>query len=154
MSERRSGQVQIQSEADVIAVRKVVRDVARALDFGLTDVTRIVTAASELTRNVYLYAGSGVLCWTELDAGEAVGIELIFEDHGPGIADIQQAMEPGYSTRGGLGLGLPGSKRLMDDMEIQTLPGNGTTVTVRKWHGKRSKTGPAPATSSSFTRIR
>ncbi len=137
MSERRSGQVQIESDADVITVRRVVRDVVKGLGFGLTDVTRIVTAASELTRNVYLYAGSGVMCWTELDAGEAVGIELVFEDHGPGIADVLQAMEPGYSTSGGLGLGLPGSKRLMDDMEIETSPGSGTTVTVRKWNRRR-----------------
>ena len=133
MADQCDGQVLIQSEGDIISVRKTIRDAARASGFGVTDVTRIVTAASELTRNMYLYAGAGTMRWHRLNASGNVGIELIFEDQGPGIADIAQAMEPGYSTGGGLGLGLPGSKRLMDEMDIKSGIGGGTTVTVRKW---------------------
>jgi serine/threonine-protein kinase RsbT len=133
MTNDHAGQVCIASEDDIITVRRTVRDVARAMGFGVTDVTRIVTAASELTRNIYLYAGSGVMYWRALDSAGTAGIELTFEDHGPGIADMKQAMEPGYSTRGGLGLGLPGAKRLMDEMIIQSEVGKGTAVTVRKW---------------------
>ena len=133
MTNQQHGQVRIVSEGDIVTVRKTVREAARALGFGVTDVTRIVTAASELTRNVYLYAGSGTVHWRTLDTSGVVGIALTFEDEGPGIADIEVAMEPGYSTSGGLGLGLPGVKRLMDDMHIQSEVGQGTTVTVKKW---------------------
>jgi serine/threonine-protein kinase RsbT len=125
--------VAIKSESDIVTVRKAVRAAAEALGFGITDITRIVTAASELARNVFIYVGSGVMHWRELDSGGSVGIELKFEDNGPGIADIKQAMEGGYSTSGSLGLGLPGTKRLMDEMEINSQVGKGTIVTVRKW---------------------
>ena len=133
MTNQHEGQVCIESEGDIVTVRKTIRDMTRTLGFRVTDVTRIVTAASELTRNVYLYAGSGVVRWIQFDTDGIVGIELIFEDQGPGIADLEQAMEPGYSTGGGLGLGLPGAKRLMDEMDVQSEVGKGTTVTVRKW---------------------
>jgi serine/threonine-protein kinase RsbT len=123
----------ITSENDIVMARKVVREAATALGFGLTDVTRIVTAASELTRNIYHYAKSGVMHWRTLNQGVRVGLELSFEDNGPGIADIEKAMEPGYSTGEGLGMGLPGSKRLMDEMTIESTVGKGTTVIVRKW---------------------
>ena len=103
------------------------------LKFGITDITRIVTAASELARNVYHYAETGVMHWTILDQGTRVGLELVFMDNGPGIADIEEAMQPGFTTRGGLGLGLPGVKRLMDDMQIVSAPGQGTQVKTRKW---------------------
>ena len=125
--------VVIKSESDIVTVRKAVRDAAESLGFGITDVTRIVTAASELARNVFIYAGSGVMQWRELDSGGSVGIELKFEDNGPGIANIKQAMKAGYSTSGGLGLGLCGTKRLIDEMEINSQVGKGTTVIVRKW---------------------
>jgi len=125
--------VAIKSEDDIVVARKAVRDAAESLGFGITDVTRIVTAASELARNVFIYAGSGVMQWRELDSGGSVGIELKFEDNGPGIANIKQAMKAGYSTSGGLGLGLCGTKRLIDEMEINSQVGKGTTVIVRKW---------------------
>jgi len=125
--------VVIESESDIVTARKAVRDVAEALGFGITDVTRIVTAASELARNVFIYAGSGIMQWRRLSTNGAVGIELKFEDNGPGIADIEQVMEGGYSTSGGLGLGLPGAKRLVDEMEINSQIGKGTIVTIRKW---------------------
>jgi serine/threonine-protein kinase RsbT len=133
MVNERGGEVCINSESDIVTARKIVRDAAIAMGFGVTDVTRIVTAASELTRNVFRYAGSGVMHWRTVNAGGAVGLELTFEDHGPGIADVERAMEAGYTTKGGLGLGLPGAKRLMDDMEIESEVGKGTRVTVRKW---------------------
>jgi serine/threonine-protein kinase RsbT len=133
MASERAGEVCINSESDIVAARKIVRDAAIAMGFGVTDVTRIVTAASELTRNVFRYAGSGVMHWRTVKAGDAVGLELTFEDHGPGISDIERAMEAGYTTKGGLGLGLPGAKRLMDEMEIESEVGKGTRVTVKKW---------------------
>ncbi len=136
MSSDTQGEVSITSEGDIILARKAVRTVATRLGFGLTDVTRIVTAASELARNVFVYAGSGVMRWRVLDQGGTNGIELIFEERGPGIADVEQAMGDGFSTAGSLGMGLPGAKRLMNEMEIQSTVGKGTTITVRKWRRK------------------
>jgi serine/threonine-protein kinase RsbT len=127
------GEFPITSENDIVMARKIVRDAATTLGFGLTDVTRIVTAASELTRNIYHYAKSGVMHWRSLNSGARVGLELTFEDSGPGIPDVEKAMEMGFSTGKGLGLGLPGSKRLMDEMTIDSTVGKGTTVVVRKW---------------------
>jgi serine/threonine-protein kinase RsbT len=133
MNQPREGELGIGSESDIVTARKLVRNAAGALGFSVTDVTRIVTAASELTRNIYHYAGSGVMRWRLLTAGGSVGIELTFEDSGPGIPDVAKAMESGFSTSQGLGLGLPGAKRLMDEMTIQSELGKGTTVRVRKW---------------------
>jgi serine/threonine-protein kinase RsbT len=130
------GEVSIVDESHIITVRKSVREVATRLGFGLTDVTRIITAASELARNIYHYAGKGVMHWRVLDTGTNTGIELTFIDHGPGIPDLDQVMQEGYSTSGGLGMGLPGSKRLMDEFEIKSTAGLGTTVTVKKWKKK------------------
>jgi serine/threonine-protein kinase RsbT len=129
-------EVPIASESDIVAVRKVVRDAAGRLGFGVTDVTRIVTAASELARNVFRYAGSGILRYQTIQLNDNLGLELTFADGGPGIANIEQAMEQGYSTSGGLGLGMPGAKRLMDEMQVQSEVGKGTTVIVRKWRRK------------------
>jgi serine/threonine-protein kinase RsbT len=129
-------EVSISSETDIVVVRKCVREAATQLGFGVTDVTRIITAVSELARNAFLYAGRGVLRCRTLDQAGKVGIELIVEDNGPGITNIEQAMEAGYTTGGGLGLGLPGTKRLMDEMEIQSEAGKGTKITVKKWHKK------------------
>jgi serine/threonine-protein kinase RsbT len=133
MSEPIQGNVPINSENDIIVARRAIRDLATRLSFGVTDVTRIVTAASELARNVFLYAGAGVMWWCTFDRNGGVGLELTFEDHGPGIPDVELAMKPGYGTSRGLGLGLPGTKRLMDEMEVHSTVGKGTTVTVRKW---------------------
>jgi serine/threonine-protein kinase RsbT len=127
------GQLHITSEGDIVAARKAIRHAATALGFGLIDVTRIVTAASELTRNIYQYAGSGTVRWRALAKGGTVGLELVFEDHGPGIPDVARALEPGFTTGRGLGLGLPGAKRLMDEMRIESGPGTGTLVEARKW---------------------
>ncbi|MBV9742202.1 MAG: anti-sigma regulatory factor [Acidobacteriia bacterium] len=128
-----AGELAIQGESDIVAARRTVRDAAARLGFGVTDVTRIVTAASELARNVFKYAGEGVMRWRYLEEGNRSGLELQFVDQGPGIGDIGRALEEGYSTGGGLGMGLPGARRLMDEMEIQSATGEGTTVTLKKW---------------------
>ena len=133
MNHPRQGESRIGSESDIVLARKLVRNLAAELGFGLTDVTRIVTAASELTRNIYQYAGSGLMRWQLLTEGSRAGLELIFEDQGPGIPDIEKAMEAGFSTGKGLGLGLPGSRRLMDEMTIKSKIGQGTVIGVRKW---------------------
>jgi len=133
MNDPPHGEFRITSENDIVMARKVVRDSATALGFGLTDVTRIVTASSELTRNIYRYAKSGVMHWQVLNRGTDAGLELVFEDQGPGIPDVPKAMETGFSTGNGLGMGLPGAKRLMDEMTIESTVGKGTTVVVRKW---------------------
>jgi len=136
MNEPHQGEFQITSENDIVMARKVVREAAAALGFGLTDVTRIVTAASELTRNIYHYAKSGVMRWRFLNQSAKVGLELTFVDKGPGIPDVEKAMEAGFSTGKGLGMGLPGAKRLMDELTIESKVGKGTTVVVRKWLNK------------------
>jgi len=126
-------ELRITTENDIVAARRTVRTVSTDLSFGLTDVTRIVTAASELARNIYVHAGSGVMRCHTVEQAHRVGLELVFEDHGPGIADIGVALQDGYSTNAGLGMGLPGSRRLMDEFEIASQVGKGTTVRVRKW---------------------
>ena len=133
MSTEPQREMPIRSEGDIVTTRRTVREVAQRLGFGITDVTRIVTATSELARNIVLYAGAGVIRWRELGISSRVGVEVTLEDNGPGITDIEQAMQEGYTTSGGLGLGLPGTKRLMDEFEIASEVGKGTRVTVRKW---------------------
>lgn len=133
MSVQIHGEVHIETEADIAVARRAVPDVAAEIGFGITEIARIVTAASELGRNAHKYAGGGVMQWHALKKDVDSGLELRFADQGPGIADVDQALREGYSTGGGLGMGLPGARRLMDEMEIQSVPGEGTTVTVRKW---------------------
>jgi serine/threonine-protein kinase RsbT len=133
MSGPSDGELSIDTEGDIVATRRTVRGLAVAIGFGLTDITRIVTAASELARNVYKYAGGGVMRWRRVDDGGRPGIELQFIDHGPGIADIDLALREGYSTGRGLGLGLPAARRLMDEMDIQSAVGAGTRITLKKW---------------------
>ena len=133
MTTSSAGEIAIQGESDIVSARRTEREAAARLGFGDTDVTRILTAASELARNVYKYAGEGLMRWRYLEDGSRSGIELQFVDQGPGIEDIGRALEEGYSTGGGLGMGLPGARRLMDEMEIQSALGQGTTVTLKKW---------------------
>ena len=125
--------VHINTELDIVQVRTTVREKAVEIGFSVTDVTRIVTAASELARNVYRFAGTGVMYYETRDEDGRRGIVLTFEDSGPGIENIGVAMEEGYTTGNGLGLGLPGTRRLMDEMEINSKVGTGTTVRVVKW---------------------
>lgn len=123
----------ITSESDIVACRKVIRDLTTQLGFGMTDVTRIVTSVSELARNVYVHAKVGEMRWNSMRSSGKIGIEIIFEDKGPGIEDINQALEPGFSTAKSMGMGLPGVKKLMDEIEIISTGGNGTLVRVKKW---------------------
>jgi serine/threonine-protein kinase RsbT len=133
MNDLQQGEFPIESENDIVSARRLVRNAAVAAGFGLTDVTRIVTAASELTRNIYVHAKSGVMRWRFLKSESKVGLELTFEDSGLGIPNVAKAMEAGYSTGNGLGMGLPGAKRLTDEMTVHSEVGKGTTVVVRKW---------------------
>lgn len=133
MSETAEGEVAITTEGDIVVARRTVRGLAQEIGFGPTDVTRIVTAASELARNIFKYGGGGIMRWRHLqDAGRA-GIELEFIDQGPGIADIELALQQGYSTGKGLGLGLPAARRLVDEMDIRSAVGAGTQITLKKW---------------------
>ncbi len=133
MKSRSQGEVPIETEGDIVLARRTVREVAGEAGFGLTDITRIVTASSELARNIFKYAGKGTLRWRCIENNDRQGLELQFVDHGPGIPDVELALQEGYSTSNGLGMGLPGVKRLMDEMQIQSSPGQGTTVTLKKW---------------------
>ena len=126
------GALVIENEYDIVMARKAVRSASVECGFQLANVTRIVTAASELSRNIVLYAGSGIMTWGEVE-GDPKGLEIVFTDHGPGIADLEQALRPGYTSGKGLGMGLPGSKRLMDEFRIESTVGDGTVVTIRKW---------------------
>jgi len=128
-----SDAIPIASASDIVLVRQKVRQVSIQLKFGLVDQTKIVTAASELARNA-LEHGKGGNCRIEVvENGIRQGLRLRFEDKGPGIADIELAMRDGYTTGSGLGLGLSGSKRLVNDFEIQSQPGQGTVVTITRW---------------------
>lgn len=123
----------IRSSDDVVVVRQRVRDWAVALGFRLVDQTKLVTAASELARNTLQHGGGGGVQIDPIVNGSRKGLRLTFEDQGPGIADITQALQDGYSTGGGLGLGLSGSKRLCNEFSIESTPGQGTRVTVVRW---------------------
>ena len=129
LSEQRS----IQSSEDVVGIRQAVRQRAIELGFNLIDQTKIVTAASELARNTVQYGGGGQITIEGLDDGARRGLRLTFEDHGPGIPDVQLAMRDGYTTGGGLGLGLSGARRLSNEFDIDSRPGEGTRVTIVRW---------------------
>lgn len=123
----------VRSEMDVVQVRQIVRAWAAELAFGLVDQTKVVTAASELARNTLRHGGGGEMRIDALNDGAKRGVRLTFADKGPGIADIAMAMRDGFTTGGGLGMGLPGTKRLVNEFEIASQAGEGTTVTIIKW---------------------
>jgi serine/threonine-protein kinase RsbT len=125
----------VKNEQGIVSARQVARQYAVQLGFGAIDQSRIATAVSELTRNVVRYAtdSSGTVTIGEISDGSRIGIEIVVADEGPGISDLESAMEVGYSSGKGMGLGLPGTKRLMDEMTMQSTPGRGTIVTIRKW---------------------
>jgi len=126
--------VPITSDIDIVVARQKGRALAAELDFSPTDVVRIATAISELARNVLSYATAGEIRLQAVENRSTRGIAIVAQDNGPGIPNIDQAMQDGFSTSGGLGLGLPGVRRLMDDFRIESTVGGGTTVTVTKWH--------------------
>jgi serine/threonine-protein kinase RsbT len=123
----------ITDESDLIVIRGLVRECALELGFGALDLTRIVTAASELGRNTLIHGGGGTMLLEAVLADERRGVRLTFEDKGPGIADIARAMTEGFTTKAGMGLGLSGSKRLVDEFELVSQLGEGTRVTVTRW---------------------
>ncbi|GAA0814159.1 anti-sigma regulatory factor [Spirilliplanes yamanashiensis] len=123
----------VASDQDVVRVRQLVRTVAVAVKLSLVDQTKLVTAASELARNTLVYGGGGTVEVDRVDNGRRAGIRIAFVDSGPGIADVNLALTDGYTTGGGLGLGLSGARRLVDEFDIDTEPGRGTSITVTKW---------------------
>jgi serine/threonine-protein kinase RsbT len=128
-----SDQRAIQSAEDVVSVRQMVRQRAVEVGFNLVDQTKIVTAASELARNTLQYGGGGMVTIDTVENLGRRGVRLTFEDDGPGISDVDLAMKDGYTTGGGLGLGLSGARRLSSDFSIQSAPGQGTRVTITRW---------------------
>ncbi len=124
---------QITGDDDVVRVRQLVRAAAVATRLSLVDQTKLVTAASELARNTLVYGGGGTAEVQPVNNGRRNGIRLVFTDQGPGIADLDLAFTDGYSTGGGLGLGLSGARRLMDEFDIWTQVGSGTVITTVKW---------------------
>lgn len=126
--------IPVKSDLDIVSARVEGRNLAREMGFGTIDQARIATAISELARNVVLYAGSGMVTIRVIATKDGrKGLEVLCEDNGPGIADLALAQQDGYSTSGGLGMGLPGTRRLMDEFYIETELDIGTKVTVRKW---------------------
>ncbi|HET8569716.1 MAG TPA: anti-sigma regulatory factor [Candidatus Limnocylindria bacterium] len=125
--------VPIRDASDVVTVRHTVRTIATELGFGLVDQTKLVTAASELARNTFLHGGGGEMRAEVLNGGGRAGIALTFEDKGPGIPDIELALRDGYTTGQGLGLGLGGAKRLVNEFEIGSAVGQGTRIRVTRW---------------------
>lgn len=132
MSVVHSDTIPVSSESDIIAVRRRVRQLANQVGLSLVDQTKLVTAASELARNTVVYGGGGTLQLESLN-GPRTGVRLIFTDQGPGILDIELAMRDGFTTGTGLGLGLGGAKRLVNEFEIQSTVGLGTKVSLTRW---------------------
>lgn len=129
----RQGILAVRIEQDVVLARQAVRQAAVASGLRLVDQTKLVTAASELARNTVIYGGGGQMEWELLDEGLRRGVRLVFSDQGPGIANVEQALTDGWSSGKGMGLGLSGSRRLVDTFELDTTPGLGTRVTISKW---------------------
>ncbi|OZU89197.1 ATP-binding protein [Virgibacillus indicus] len=125
--------VNINKEWDIVGARQLGRDIAKKMGFGTVDQARIATAISELARNIYLYAEEGQICFEVIDNLPQRGMRMIAVDTGPGIKDIGQVMQDGFSTSGGLGAGLPGVKRLMDEFDLQSEASKGTRINAVKW---------------------
>lgn len=123
----------ITSEHDVVGARQLVRSLTQELKFSLVDQTKMVTAASELSRNTLVHGGGGEMRWETIEQAGRRGLRLHFEDQGPGIADVNQALVDGWTSSKGMGLGLPGSKRLVHEFEIHSTPGQGTRVSITRW---------------------
>jgi serine/threonine-protein kinase RsbT len=123
----------VQGENDIVKVRQAVRTGSLEIKCSLVDQTKVVTAASELARNLLIYGGGGEVRIQILEEGARRGLRVIFEDHGPGIADIEQALRDGFTSGGGMGLGLGGAKRLVNEFNIVSKAGEGTCVTITRW---------------------
>ncbi|CEL29614.1 MULTISPECIES: anti-sigma regulatory factor [Pseudomonas] len=133
MTVRSSGTQPIHIEQDVVLARQTARKLATECGMRLIDLTKMVTAVSELARNTMVYGGGGDMDWQILDEDHKVGLRLTFRDEGPGIADIKLAMTDGWTSGSGMGLGLTGAKRLVQEFELDTEPGKGTRITITRW---------------------
>jgi serine/threonine-protein kinase RsbT len=131
----RTETVSVRTAGEVVSVRHTVRKWAVELGFSLVEQTKVVTAASELARNMIDYGGGGVLTLELLDDTARRGLRLSFQDQGPGIPDVEQALRDGFTSGSGMGLGLGGARRLSNEFEIKTAPGEGTRVTITRWKG-------------------
>jgi serine/threonine-protein kinase RsbT len=127
--------LEIRAAEDIVRVRQAVRSWSVRIGLGLVDQTKVVTAASEIARNTLDYGGGGSMALEVVTNGSRTGLRLIFEDQGPGIADLELALRDGYTTGSGLGLGLSGARRLSNEFDIWSRPGEGTRVTITKWKG-------------------
>ena len=133
MTPLRSETIPVRKESDILLVRQIVRTCAAELGFGVLAQTKLLTAASELGRNTVIHGEGGKMLLETVERNGRRGLQLTFEDRGPGIADLGQAMADGFTTKRGLGLGLGGSRRLVDEFEIVSREGEGTCVTVTQW---------------------
>jgi serine/threonine-protein kinase RsbT len=128
-----SGEAPLRSERDIVLARQLVRKMSQVQGFSLVDQTKMVTAASELARNALIYGGGGSMRWQMLNEGARVGLKLVFSDEGPGIANLEMAMTDGWTSGSGLGMGLSGAKRLVNEFNIDTRVGAGTRVSIARW---------------------
>jgi serine/threonine-protein kinase RsbT len=133
MTSSLDGELPLRNEHDIVLSRQAVRKMTQEQGFSLVDQTKMVTAASELARNAVIYGGGGMLKWTLLSAGPKRGLRLSFEDQGPGIPDLDLALTDGWSSGTGLGLGLTGTRRLVNEFEIHSTVGEGTRVVITRW---------------------
>ncbi len=133
MNSSSSGELPLKDEHDVVLARQAVRRMSQQLTFSLTDQTKMVTAASELARNALIHGGGGTLAWEFLEAPPRRGLRLTFSDSGPGIPNLELALTDGWTTGRGLGMGLTGARRLVNEFEIESKVGVGTRVTVTRW---------------------
>jgi len=129
----RDGSMPLRGEPDIVLSRQTVRKLTQELKFSLVDQTKMITAASELSRNTVVYGGGGEMRWETLRNGLRDGLRLHFEDQGPGIPDVQLALTDGWTSGSGMGVGLSGSKRLVNEFELRTEVGVGTCVTITRW---------------------
>lgn len=128
-----NGELPLANDHDIVLCRQQVRRLAQQINFSLVDQTKFVTAASELARNAVIYGGGGRMLWEVVENGSRRGLRLDFVDEGPGIANLELAMTDGWTSGTGLGMGLTGAKRLVNEFEIQSSPGSGTRVSITRW---------------------
>jgi len=133
MTPLRSETLPVRETSDILLIRQLVREYATELGFSVLDQTKLLTAASELGRNTLIHGGGGTMLLETFVKNDRRGLRLTFEDKGPGIADLEQAMTDGFTTKGGMGLGLGGSKRLVNEFEVVSRVGEGTRVTATRW---------------------
>jgi serine/threonine-protein kinase RsbT len=133
LTEPTTGSVPLLGERDIVMCRQTVRKLTQQVKFSLVDQTKMITAASELSRNTVVYGGGGEMRWEIVQEGLRTGVRLAFEDKGPGIPDVELALTDGWTSGTGMGVGLSGSRRLVNDFDLRTAPGEGTCVTIARW---------------------